>query len=87
MLDNNFVKLKDRQTSDIVIRLIVANVFRTTVRINRVKKTNESFVFIIMIKGHLYRTLENQLQSNIARYNLGISRTDMMFLNTIEYYS
>ncbi len=58
MLNNNFVKLKDRQVPNIAIRLIVVNVFKTTVRINKIRKTNEPFAFIIITKGYLHRILK-----------------------------
>ena len=85
MLDSNFAKLKDRQAPDIAIRLIIANVFKTTVRINKTKKTNEFFVFIIMTKGYFYQILKNQLQNNIARYNFKISRINTAFLDAIGH--
>ena len=85
ILSSNFAKLKDRQTPDIVIRLIIADVFETTVRINRIKKVNEPFAFIIIIKSYLCWTLKNQFQSNIARYSFKISRMVVMFLDTIGY--
>ena len=53
-----FVKLKDRQVPNIAIRLIVVNVFKTTVRINKIRKTNEPFAFIIITKGYLHRILK-----------------------------
>ena len=86
ILNNNLAKLKDRQIPDIAIRLIVTNVFKTTVRIKKIKKTNESFIFIIITKGYFYWTLKNQLQDNIVRYSFKILRTDTIFLNITKHY-
>ncbi len=61
ILDSNLTKLKNRQTPDIVIRLIVVNAFGTTVRIKKTNKTKESFAFIIITRSYLYRILKNQL--------------------------
>ena len=52
---------------------------------NRVKKVNELFVFVIMTKGYLYRILENQLQSNIARYSFGMPKIDVAFFDVIGH--
>ncbi len=87
ILGNNLAKLKDRQTLDIAIGLIVANAFRTMVRINRTRKADESLVFTIIIKGYLCRILKNQFQSNIARYSFKMPKTDITFLDATGYYS
>ena len=54
---------------------------------NKARKANKPFVFTIITKGYLYRTLENQLQNNIARYNLRMPRTDVALLDTTRHYS
>jgi len=59
MLNSNFAKLKDRQISDVVIRLIVANIFKIAVRIRGIKKIDKSFVFIIMTRGYFCWILKN----------------------------
>ena len=61
MLGSNLVKLRDRQTSNIAIRLVVADVFGVTIRINKVKKIDKPFALVIMTKGYFYWALKNQL--------------------------
>ena len=70
---------------DIVIKLIIVNIFGTTVQISRIKKVNEPFVFTIMTKGYFCRTLKNQLQNNITRYSFKMSKIDTIFFDTIGY--
>ncbi len=87
MLDSNLAKLKDRQTPDIAIRLIVADILKTTVGIKKIKQIDKSFAFAIMTKGYLYQTLENQLQNNIAKHSLKMPKTDTTFLDITKHCS